>query len=161
MGFRSEDIMKAVTRRGQPFCRRRWLCVPNVSWGWGLSYEADLICIGKNGKCVEIEIKVSRHDIRQDAAKSKWRNGLDDRISRFYYAVPLDLMAPALDSIPEYCGLLTVAPRVGTHMAVATITRPAKTIAGARNPTPAEIQNLGRLGVMRYWDLMLKEGDMD
>jgi hypothetical protein len=155
----SMDVLKAITRNGGPFSTRRWVCVPNVSWGWNLRYEADLIAIGKTGSCSEIEIKVSKQDLKADAEKDKFKKfGLDKRISKFYYAVPIEMKDFALQHIPSTAGLITVKPgKQSYNLPSATVERRAETIKTARKPTEEEILKLHQLGVLRYWNLLLKE----
>ena len=50
---------------------RNKLCVPNVSWGLGIDYEADLLIITKTGYCTEYEIKRSYSDFLADMKKSE------------------------------------------------------------------------------------------
>lgn len=156
----AKEVLIALTRQGGPFCRRRWIAVPNVSWGWDLRYEADLITISKVGLCVETEIKISRSDLIVDRQKRKWRDGLDQRIGKFYYAVPEDLRDDAINYIPEYCGLITVKPGSPTTASLprAEVIRRAAVIKTALKPTTVEINKLLHLGIMRYWDLVLQEG---
>jgi len=156
----AKDVLVALTRSGGPFCRRRFVAVPNVYWGWGLSYEADLIAVSKTGTCTEVEIKISKSDLLADRLKRKWITGLGPMIQRFYYAVPIHLKEAALASIPETSGLIVVCPgnRATASLPVASVVRRAKTNPSARKPTDDELQKLHHLGIMRYWDLFLKEG---
>lgn len=155
----SREVLIALTRNGGPFSRRQWVAVPNVYWGWGLRYEADLIAVSRAGVCTEVEIKVSRQDLRQDRLKRKWLTGLGPMIARFYYAVPENLKDYALEIIPEDCGLVAVGSgnEATSGLPVARVIRRARTRKSARKPTEAEILKLHHLGIMRFWDLMLKE----
>ena len=45
------------------------IIVPNVSWGMGIEYEADLIVLSKQGYATEYEIKRSYSDFVADFAK--------------------------------------------------------------------------------------------
>jgi hypothetical protein len=163
----SADIELALTSyQGSPFHRRRWFVVPNVSWGWGLGYEADLICVNPGGHAVEVEIKVSRSDLRADAKKNKWaawrpgntegavfrRGTLDHRIWKFYYAVPQQLVADclALEGGWPGAGILAVA---ADH--TVTMVRRPMPITATRLVTPDELVKLGHLAAMRYWDQRL------
>jgi len=93
------------------------LIVPNVSWGWGLLHEADMLVLRPSGLCDEVEIKVSAADIRRDAKKrhDHWN---DPRICRVWFAVP-EALADCPD-IPPAAGILAVLrgsyrPRAGTY----------------------------------------------
>jgi len=154
----SRDVLIALTRQSGPFCRRRYIAVPNVSWGWGLDYEADLIAVSPAGWCTEVEIKVSKADLKADAAKHKWSRGLGPMISRFYYAVPDSLEEFALQNILPNHGLIIVRPDThSTGFPRARVVRRADRIAAARKTNPDELNKLMHLGIMRFWDAMLKE----
>ena len=86
------------------FNSRQNVIVPNVSWGLGLSYEADLVVLRPSGYAVEVEIKVSAADIRADLKKThehrcKWFREL-------WFAVPQDLAD--CEHIPAHAGILAV-----------------------------------------------------
>jgi hypothetical protein len=51
---------------------RRHLIVPNVSWGLGLRHECDLLIVRESGFAAEVEIKVSKSDLKKDVEKRKW-----------------------------------------------------------------------------------------
>lgn len=155
----AKQVMTAVTRRGAPLCRRRFAVVPNVSWGWGLDYEADLIAVSPAGRAIEVEIKISRHDLIQDCKKAKWEKGLDPRIRMFYYAVPEGLVDVAVETVKPFCGIMSV-PEKDSGYYRAKIVRRASVIENARPVSPEELNKLLHLGVMRYWDLMLKDQEI-
>ena len=151
------DVELALTAAGAVFNPRRYLVVPNVSWGWRLHYEADLIAAAPSGICHEVEIKVSRADLRADALKAKWNRGLDRRISKFWYAVPEDLLADALESrlpgIEAIPGVIVVRkPKSETAFPRAEVARRPDVIGGARKASSEEITELYRLGYLRFWD---------
>jgi hypothetical protein len=158
--LKARDVANALCREGAPFSRRRWIVVPNVSWGWGLEYEADLIAVSATRTCHEIEIKVSRQDLRCDRQKPK-HHRMDARIKKFWYAVPSELVALALDPTvvrPEY-GVLEVVTGPHPHsLPRARMVRKAQLLkSGQRNVTEPELIKLLHLGVMRYWDLRLTQ----
>lgn len=74
-----------VGRSDSPFYIRRYLVVPNVSWGF-LTHEADLVAVSQAGYMTEIEIKRSWSDFMADFKKKHYHR--DRRISQMYYAVP-------------------------------------------------------------------------
>lgn len=156
--MKSKDILIALTRTGGPFSRRTHIVVPRVYWGWGLHHEADLISISRSGICTEIEIKVSAQDLRKDQDKRKWKRKPDSRIQRFYYAVPEKLKDLALEIAGLDKGVIVVRPgnQATASLPVASVIKNAKTMPG-RKPYAEEVHALARLGVMRYWDLFLKE----
>jgi len=67
----------------------RWISIPNVSYGY-LNHEADLLTFAKSGNLIEVEIKISKQDFKQDAKKNKHRR-LSEKIYKFYYCMPKDI----------------------------------------------------------------------
>lgn len=162
------QIAKVLTQHGSLFSFRRWIVVPNVYFGWGLDYEADLIAVSTSGYATEVEIKTTASDLRKDQLKWKsvfetkrWRRSpkiLDSRIKNFYYAFPKELLPVALEPgvVPDWAGLITIYHR-GLHQDLrAEIHRPAKKL-DCRRCSSEEIFKLLRLGVMRYWSRGIKE----
>jgi hypothetical protein len=150
-------MTNALVGPGAYFERRRWLVVPNVSWGWGLSYEADVIAVGKTGWCHEVEIKVDRQDLVNDVKKKKWERGLGARIQKFWYAVPVELVdvalavrPPGLDVLP---GVISVGPPSSSGaFPKVSVVRVAAPRANSRRINDDERGELLRLAGLRYWD---------
>jgi hypothetical protein len=99
--------------------------VPNCSWPGA---ECDLLCVRKDLRLVDIEIKISRADLKADKDKSKWVHPWDWRthgwdipreerirkprthppkIWKHYYAFPQTLWTPDLmEIINPYSGIV-------------------------------------------------------
>jgi len=125
------------------------LIVPNVSWGWKLPYEADLVVLRPSGWAEEIEIKVCKGDIKADREK-KWSQHWDKHFLKLWFAVPSNLSD--CEFIPEHAGILSVHKNEHGHPRV-VITRGARRNPVARKVTEKERQKLSELGCMRIWDL--------
>jgi hypothetical protein len=156
MTWTEKSICDVLVRRGQAFCCRRMLCVANVSFGFGLDHEADLIAVTGSGYAYEVEIKISSYDLRKDAEKGKWRRGLDPRIKRFYYAVPEELVDDALKTDERFGVVKVFRHDAGSDLAYTGVVRRAKDLPGHRAVTAEEVQTLHRLNSLRYWDLRLQ-----
>lgn len=65
--FSAAEIGAAITR--QVFQRKCLLVLPNSYW---TGHECDLLGIGPGMRLIDVEIKVSRSDLRADAGKDKW-----------------------------------------------------------------------------------------
>lgn len=145
------DIELAVANH---FNYRINLIVPNVSWGWGLQHEADLIILRQSGYCDEVEIKVSASDIKADLRK-RFNHWEDRRILRVWFAVPKELAS--CPDIPDKAGILSVARiRNGTsYYDKVELVRPAviRDKDTRIKITPKERQKLADLAAMRIWDL--------
>lgn len=97
----AQQIEIAVAKH---FDYRQNLIVPNVHWGLGLPYEADLVVLRPSGWAVEVEIKVTSSDIKADLKK---RRQHDSNLFReLYFAVPECLIDNP--NIPEHGGILSV-----------------------------------------------------
>jgi len=98
------DIEEALYRR---FSMKEYIAVPNVYWGLGINYEIDMfICNKKSKICSEIEIKISKSDLKAD--KKKKHQHSDPRVSKLWFAVPKHLEEYALKNIPENAGLFVI-----------------------------------------------------
>lgn len=53
----------------QTFQKKYLVVVPNCNW---TGYEADLLAVTDNLRLIDVEIKISRSDLKADAAKDKW-----------------------------------------------------------------------------------------
>lgn len=143
----ADDIAYAITRPNGPFPYRRYVCVPNVSWGLELDGEADVIALSGAGYLTEVEIKISVADFRRDAQKWRHRRGYSSPlVSAFYYAMPVTMWPKVGTEFPhQRAGLIIVSDDL--H---ATVEQKAPARA-CRKLTDREREQLGRLGTMRYW----------
>ena len=64
---------------------RTLLMIPNVFWGFGLNYEADLVVVTASRYAYEIELKVSKSDLKADAKKKHNHDGR--HFKRLYFAM--------------------------------------------------------------------------
>jgi hypothetical protein len=143
--------------------------VPNVSWGWGLNHEADMIVLRPSGLCDEIEIKTTASDIRADLKKRVGHWG-SRRIARVWFAVPASLADNA--DIPAAAGVLSVIrgqqhhvdgiwawrpwqPGDTSWVDHVKVVRPAKLVEKSRRMTVTAEQRLklAELGTLRIWSL--------
>lgn len=155
MKWTEAEIALALTRNGAPFSFRRWIVVENVSWGWGLTWEADLIAVSKSGFATEIEIKVNRYDLRHDRDKRKHHRSSYGKIKALYYAVPSELVGDAMnpDIVDQKYGIIEVKmPKQEYDYPFCKIIRRAVFDKRARTLQKSEIQELMRLSLYRYWD---------
>lgn len=70
----------------QVFGVRNNIIVPNVSWGFFATHEADLVIINKAGYMTEVEIKRSWEDFLHDFKKQTTHD--EGKVSWKYFAVP-------------------------------------------------------------------------
>jgi len=91
----ARDVEIRVARYFNP---RVNLIVPNVSWGFGLNYEADLVIVRPSWFCDEIEIKVTIADLKADAKKKHIHDG--KMFKRLWFAMP-DYLFPPIKAITK------------------------------------------------------------
>lgn len=135
------------------FGYRQNLIVPNISWGWDLRHEADMIIVNDSNRVTEVEIKISLSDLKADFKK---KNGhISKKIGRLYYAIPLEMLDKSLELIPKECGIITVKKYDYTdgtafHASYYRIVKFNKFVEPISN---AQRLKLSELGCMRIWTL--------
>ncbi len=151
------EIEEAVARM---FGVRQNMIVPNISWGLGI-HECDLLVVRPTGFAVEVEIKVSRSDLKKDAEKK--HGHISDKIKQLYFAVPEKLVDDAMQYAPVHAGIIAVSNKYprdtfgwSAYWNKATIVHPAVTNKLARPLTDSECAQVARLGCMRIWGLKEK-----
>jgi hypothetical protein len=134
---------------------RENLIVPNISSGMGI-HECDLLVISKAGYATEVEIKVSKSDLKKDA--EKWHKHESDIIKELYFAIP-KYLTDCIEYIPARAGIFTVDRNPITiynfNPFAVVIIRPA-TIKGNYKFSDEEKFKVARLGTMRIWGLKEK-----
>ena len=123
------------------------LIVPNVFWGLGLSYEADLVVVKPSQWAYEIEIKTSLSDLKAEK-KKKYFAHHSNKFKYLYFAVPENLKEQALELIPERSGLFIVKEN---EMVI--LVKPPKINKNARKLNDKEMKKLHELCQMRIWNL--------
>lgn len=141
------------------FDYRRHYCVPNVSYGWGLNHEADLIIVDKNQKVTEVEIKVTHQDLVADFKKAHGHRS--KLIGRMYYAIPEYLLDKGLPLIPSKYGVIVIHEKtidgfngniLGTYY-VAKFYRQCRHDKNYEGISKDQLLKLLDLGCMRIWTL--------
>jgi hypothetical protein len=141
----AQQIEIAVAKH---FGYRQNLIVPNVYWGIGLHYEADLVVLRPSDWAIEVEIKVSAADIKADLSKRRQHDS--NLFCALYFAVPESLADNA--NIPAHAGILSVYWRDLRGWRVKKI-RDATRRKTARKWTPETRRKLYELAAMRIWSL--------
>jgi hypothetical protein len=143
------NMQFVLTRRNNLFDFTKFASTPNVSHGlWSVTegHEIDLLAISKKGTLHEVEIKVSRADIKADAKKHGAHQS--QVVSFVWLAAPLELEQSALELAPEHFGIVICDL---LHWSTRTARRPKRSPHWQRKATPADVEKLLRLGVMRMW----------
>lgn len=127
------------------------IIVPNVSYGMFRSHEADLVVLKASGWADEIEIKVSRSDIKADARKNYGRGHVRANIIRcLWFALPEHLADEP--SLPAFAGILAVSRNSYGSVRINAVRAPEVNKAARKMSTEERLQ-LSRLACFRVWSL--------
>lgn len=123
--------------------------VPNVSWGLYLKHECDMLVLDKQNRFTEIEIKISKSDLKADFSK---KHGHKSKIiSRLVYAIPENLLETALELLPNDSGIIIVKYYNGYYKAFWH--RHARHKKNTEEIPTSTINKFYQLGCMRIWSL--------
>ena len=137
----SQQVEIAVA---QHFDYRRNIIVPNISWGMGLHYEADVVVLRASDYCIEVEIKVSASDIKADLKKHHTHDS--ELFCELWFAVPEEL--DAHPDIPLRAGILSI----GKRNRVTVSRKPQRNKLGVKWTVKQRLKLL-HLASMRTWKL--------
>lgn len=144
------DENKVLIYLANYFDSRQNIIVPNVSWGLGLNYEADMIIIKPNsGKMIEIEVKLTKSNLINDKRKKKWLWKERIRVKYFYYCIPKSLLEFALNFVFDFAGIVTFDEygRMWTEKKPKILNKDYKL-------SSSEITHFAHLGTMRIWNYL-------
>lgn len=128
------------------FGMRQNVVVPNVSWGLGLRYEADVVVLRPSGYALEVEIKCTRADVRADLKKDHQHDSIWFR--QLWFCV-----APGLEDMPEIPAKAGILVARGEPLSVLETLRAPRVNTQARRLPEAKQKKLLELGCMRIWTL--------
>lgn len=141
--------------------------VPNIREGLNI-HECDMLILNKNDYAVEVEIKISKADIKKDLQKGHGHHS--KKIRRLFFAIPEKLNTEEIHKlIPERAGIFVITDPVKIYNDVlhngkpkkvsfiippkCHMVRTAKINKSARQFTDYERGEMGRLGMLRYWNI--------
>lgn len=153
MKWRSYEVELAVTSL---FNIRQNLIIPNVSWGFAI-HECDLLIVRSSGYVLEVEIKVSLADLKNDFKKGHGHIDRQNRLKEFYYALPNILIEkgkPIIESHNKGAGIISCRydSEYSWQPYRALMIKPALTNKDARKLDIKERYQLARLGTLRLWN---------
>lgn len=157
----------------QTLQRKCLVLVPNCNH---TGYECDLLAIEPGGRIIDVEIKISRADLKADAGKGKWwtqfasrydaatkryvdskpeKREWPPRVWKHYYCMPEDVWTEGLESClptPKSGVILLRAGQRREPPVVARVHRRATPNRESKPVTVETILNLARLASLRLWD---------
>jgi len=173
----ADQIGGALAR--QVFNSQAVVCVDRCTW---TGHECDVLVVTKTLRLIDVEVKISRADLRADIRKEKWwrraprswqggkwvkradeQRGWPPRVWKHYFALPAAIWDAALvDDLPQNSGIITLSapgdlrPRRSLSSApgapIMTVIRPATPRRDAKAIDASDALDIARLAGLRMWD---------
>lgn len=165
MKWNERAIARAISL--QTLARKCVVLVDNCNW---TGHECDVLGVTTDLRIIDVEVKISRADLKADANKDKWwmRRGWYDiqgpecvnlhppKVWKHYYALPADIWKPELlECLPSPAsGVLLLRqgggwPRPPVIVSCERRATPNKT---ATRLTPEQVMDVARLANLRMWE---------
>ena len=138
-----EEIELAIVRY---FKEQKHIIIPNFY----LEHECDLIVIRPTRYAIEVEIKRTVADMKNDLKKS--HNHVSEFIVELYYAFPENIAEKCIPLVPEHAGIFIIKP----NRVKASLFRKAKRNPKAVRWTNREVKKVLRYSVYRVWGMKRK-----
>lgn len=159
-------IARAISR--QVLHDKCIVLLPNTSWP---GHECDVLGVTTDRRLIEVEVKISRADLRRDAGKDKWWHrpgwewgnegppqllGWPPKVWKHYYALPQEIWSPELmEALPSpNSGVLLL--RHGRDNSgppvIVNVMRYAKPARDCARITAENALDVARLANLRYWE---------
>lgn len=163
----------------QTLARKCVVLVDNCNW---TGHECDVLAVTTDLRIIDVEVKISRSDLKADAKKDKWwhrltyfdalQAGLTKRgepwdawahktarehphkVWKHYYAMPADIWKPELlDCLPSKAsGVLLVREQRGMETLAVECIRRSTPNKDATRLTPSQVMDIARLANLRMWE---------
>jgi hypothetical protein len=168
MTWNERLIAGAIAR--QTLASRCVVLVDRCNW---TGHECDVLGVTTNLRIIDIEIKVSRADLKADAGKEKWwhhymscydaATGLlrrpesqrcqwPPRVWKHYFAVPMDIWKPELvECLPSASSGVLLLNKINDQISV-TCWRRATPSPDAQRLTAKQVMAIARLANLRMWN---------
>lgn len=168
--FKWTEALMAASLVDVPSISPKMLVVPNCYWG---GHEKDLLIVDvRSRRLIEIEIKISRSDLKADAKKDKWvpvrywarhnfgrKRQWPDKVWKHYYAMPLEMYREDLAQfIPDPSGIITVRKNENYRNGAQVVVR-RRAVPDRKAPAigDGDVLDIARLLAFRYWSLVRKQ----
>lgn len=167
----SERLIAGEIAR-QTLARKCVVLVDNCNW---TGHECDVLGVTTDLRIIDVEVKISRADLKADAGKDKWwhrqwggynpaTRGYDKppdiarewpvKVWKHYYALPADIWRDELiAALPSpRSGVLLLKLQVGGAPVVVQCHRRATPNKDATKLTAANVMDIARLANLRMWE---------
>jgi hypothetical protein len=164
----SERLIASEIAR-QTLARKCVVLVDNCNW---TGHECDVLGVTTDLRIIDVEVKISRADLKADARKNKWWHSggswrewagekrtapiareWPPKVWKHYYALPADIWRDDLiAALPSpKSGVLLLSQKPGEFMRV-DCRRRATPCKDATRLTPANAVDIARLANLRMWE---------
>lgn len=157
----------------QTLARKCVVLVDRCNW---TGHECDILAVTTDLRIIDVEIKISRADLKADAAKDKWwhRAGYNPwrgeqqpapvarshppKVWKHYYALPADIWKPELlECLPSPAsGVLLLNmqgyPRSTDQSMTVKCVRRSTPAKDATRLRPEQVMDVARLANLRMWE---------
>lgn len=155
----------------QTLARKCVVLVDNCNW---TGHECDVLGVTTDLRIIDVEVKISRADLKKDAAKDKWwlRQGWrwdQDRpppvarehppkVWKHYFAVPKEIWTPdLLEFLPSKASGILVLHGKKDGRVIVTCERRATPAKDAFRLKPEQVMDIARLANLRMWEAYHRE----
>lgn len=175
--WNENNIAAAICR--QTLAKKCVVLVPNCNW---TGNECDVLGVTTNLRIIDVEIKISRADLRADADKDKWWRRLGwggyktvdgrreyvqaprealpwpPKVWKHYYAMPENIWKPELLAcLPSTNSGVILMKRHQSYpdsvpFTLAKVVRRATPCRDAYRLTAKQVMDIARLANLRMWD---------
>lgn len=163
MKWNEHMIARAIAL--QTLARKCVVLVDNCNW---TGYECDVLGVTTDLRIIDVEVKISRGDLKADAAKDKWWHRLSWRaegpprlrehppkVWKHYYALPKDIWKPELLACLPSPASGVLLLREGKSSAMPFVVECVRRSTPAKDAyrlTPAQAVDVARLANLRMWE---------
>lgn len=147
----------------QTLARRCLLLVDRCTW---TGHECDVLAVTRDLRIIDVEVKVTRADLKADAAKDKWwlrgpwrwdqprpeptPRTWPPKVWKHYFAMPAAIWTDELlDALPSAASGVLLLDDAGLRVRCARRATPNK---DATRLEPRQVIDIARLANLRMWD---------
>ena len=159
----------------QTLARKCVVLVDNCNW---TGHECDVLAVTTDLRIIDIEVKISRSDLKADAKKDKWwqreygpwvasdrrqeliSNALEHprKVWKHYYAMPKSIWTPGLlECLPSTASGILLLHSKQDGRVIVTCERRSTPAKDAYRLKPAEVMDISRLANLRMWEAYQRE----
>jgi len=165
MKWTEHNISRAIAL--QTLARKCVVLVDNCNW---TGYECDVLAVTTDLRIIDVEVKISRADLKADAKKDKWWHRYNggwnlhgpeqirthpSKVWKHYYAMPADIWKPELlECLPSpTSGILLLREQRNSVTPIAVhCERRATPNKEAARLKPEDVMDIARLANLRMWE---------